>query len=791
MVNVWRALKNPAKKLKPAGHRIRCSGLTGKPVRSPLNSNCPDFKGINMPRWTDNAAVMASKFVNSTNCHVFLTGRAGTGKTTFLQDISRRTHKSTIVAAPTGIAAINAEGVTLHSLFQLPFGAFIPAEQYTGEAAPTFELNTPQTLRRHIKMQAAKRNMLKKLELLIIDEVSMLRADLLDAIDTVLRWVRRRPQLPFGGVQILFIGDLLQLPPVVKDPEWEVLAQYYKTLFFFGARALGEKPPVCLELAHVYRQSDEGFISILNNLRDGDLTEQDIARLNRHHQADFKAAPGDGYVYLTTHNRKADRINEAELKKLPGQTFRYHAEVEGTFDDRTFPMDPVLAFKKDAQVMFIKNDPSGEQRFFNGKIGRVESLREDGVKVGFSDGSPAVWVESYKWENKRYTLDKETNEIQEKVVGTFAHFPLKLAWAITIHKSQGLTFDKAIIDVSQAFAAGQVYVALSRLTSLDGLVLTAPFRWAAMPREVALSEFTRQSTASQNLDECLKTESLTYLEAMVREAFDFSGLWSEVNYHVRTYTKDAAHSKKQAYLDWARGLHTDFRPVKAVGDKFLKQLDRILSPAPVDDLAYLRERVEAATEYFEPLFADFFERIERHIAELSKQKKGLKKYIREIQDLETLFYGQVQKIYKARDLIASIRSGEELTKAAMKVPACGSTPSVEQETGKKAPQPKKKPDTKTISLQLFDEGKTVAEIAKERSLAVITIQGHIAHWVEAGEIDISRLVHQQALDEIAAAFKQLETNYLKPVYEFLSEKYDYGTLKYAAAFLRRVNHANQ
>jgi hypothetical protein len=740
-----------------------------------------------MPPWTDNAAVMASKFVNSTNCHVFLTGRAGTGKTTFLQDISRRTHKSAIIAAPTGIAAINAEGVTLHSLFQLPFGAFIPAEQYIGEEAPTFELNTPQTLRRHVKMQASKRNMLKKLELLIIDEVSMLRADLLDAIDTVLRWVRRQPRLPFGGVQILFIGDLLQLPPVVKDPEWAVLAHYYNTLFFFGAQALGEKPPVYLELEHVYRQSDEGFISILNNLRDGDLTGQDIARLNRHHQLDFKAAPGDGYVYLTTHNHKADRINEAELQKLPGQTFEYHAAVEGTFDARTFPLDTVLALKKDAQVMFIKNDPSGEQRFFNGKIGRVKSLREEGVQVGFSDGTPAVWVESYKWENKRYTLDNETNEIQEKVVGTFAHFPLKLAWAITIHKSQGLTFDKAIIDVSQAFAAGQVYVALSRLTSLDGLALTAPFRWTAIPREPALSEFIRQKIAPQNLETCLKTESLTYLESMAREAFDFSPLWSEINYHVRTYNKDAAHSKKQTYLEWARALQADFRPVKAVGDKFLKQLDRILSTSPDNDLSYIKERVEAARGYFEPLFADFSERIGRHMAELSKQQKGLKKYIRELQDLEPLFYGQVQKIYKAMDLIAAIRSGEELTKAGMNVPARGNSPPSGQGEGKKAPQPKKKPDTKTVSLQLFDEGRTVEEIAKERSLAVTTIQGHIAHWVEQGEIDISRLLSQAALDEIAAAFKQLETNYLKPVHEFLEGKYDYGMLKYAAAIIRRKN----
>lgn len=742
-----------------------------------------------MAQWMDNAAITASRFVNSTNSHVFLTGRAGTGKTTFLRDISRRTHKNTIVAAPTGIAAINAEGVTLHSLFQLPFGAFIPSEQYPGEAAPDFELNTPQSLRQHVKMQAAKRNMLKKIELLIIDEVSMLRADLLDAIDTVLRWIRRHPNLPFGGVQMLFIGDLLQLPPVVKDPEWQILAHYYHTLFFFGAQALAEKPPVYLELEHIYRQSDASFISVLNSLRDGNLTARDVERLNRHCQPEFKAVPGDGYVYLTTHNRKADRINEAELQKLPGQTFRYHAAVEGTFDARTYPLDPVLALKKDAQVMFIKNDPTGEQRFFNGKIGRVEELREDGVRVGFSDGSHSVWVESYKWENKRYSLDKETNEIQEKVVGTFSHFPLKLAWAITIHKSQGLTFDRAIIDVSQAFAAGQVYVALSRLTSLEGLVLTAPFRWEAMPREPALAEFTRQKVDPRSLSASLESESFAYLGEVVREAFDFSNLCSEVNYHLRTYTKNAAHSKKQTYLEWSRALQADLRPVKEIGDKFLKQLDRILQTAPEDNLEYLKKRVEAARGYFDPIFFEFSERIGRHIAVLKKEKKGVKQYIRELQDLELLFYSQVQKIYKTRDLITSIRRGEELTRACLNIPAHEYAPTEGQGKAKKEPKAsqkqKQKPNTKTVSLQLFKEGKSIEEIAAERSLAITTIQGHIAHWVEQGEIDILRLVSQAALDEITAAFGQLETYYLKPVYEFLSEKYDYGTLKFAAAYIRK------
>ncbi|MGM0454416.1 MAG: helix-turn-helix domain-containing protein [Thermodesulfobacteriota bacterium] len=742
-----------------------------------------------MPEWTDKAAKTASQFVNGTACHVFLTGRAGTGKTTFLHDIRRRTHKNTIVAAPTGIAAINAEGVTLHSLFQLPFGAFIPKEPAPDEAAPDFAFTTPASLRRHIKMHTTKRNMLKKLELLIIDEVSMLRADILDAIDNVLRWVRRRAHLPFGGVQVLFIGDLLQLPPVVKDAEWEVLSQYYPTLFFFGAGALSEAPPVYIELEHIYRQSDPEFISILNHLRDGEVCQGDIECLNRHYDPDFRAGPDDGYVYLTTHNHKADRINRKELDKLPGKSFKFSAHVEGTFDAHIYPVDPELTLKKDAQVMFIKNDPTGEQRFFNGKIGKVDVLREDGVKVRFSDDSPAVWVESHKWENKRYTLNRETNEIEEKVIGTFNHFPVKLAWAITVHKSQGLTFDRAVIDVSQAFAAGQVYVALSRLTALDGLVLSAPFHWRQMEREPALAEFTQKKADTENLGQSLQAQALAYLSESVRSAFDFGSLWSTLYFHLRSYTKDASHSKKQQSLDWAKSLQADFKPVKDVADKFLQQLDRILAAAADDNLAYLKQRVEAARGYFEPLFTGFSERIQAHAAALKKEKKGVKQYIKELSELEGAFYGQLQAIYKAQALIEAVQNEEELTRAGLEKPPHSPVEAPGGSSGKKKAEPKKKKaDTKAISLQMFNEGKTVNDIAAERELTARTIENHLAYWVEQGELEVSRLVAEDALAEITAAFTALETRYLKPVYESFEEKYDYATLKFAAAYLQQESN---
>ena len=742
-----------------------------------------------MLKWKDDAALMASRYINSTQCHVFLTGRAGTGKTTFLHDIRHHTHKNTIVAAPTGIAAINAEGVTLHSLFQLPFGAFIPEDSLPGDQAPVFEINTPRTLHRQLKMNATKRRMLQKLELLIIDEVSMLRADLLDAIDYVLRRIRRRPQ-PFGGVQILFIGDLNQLPPVIKDAEWQVLNHYYDTLFFFGARSLRDNPPVYLELEHIYRQSDPVFINILNNVRDGQVTQADTERLNRHHRPDFTPSAGDGYVFLTTHNRKADNINRAELAKLSGRVYRYKARVEGTFDDHTYPVDAVLTLKKGAQVMFIKNDVSGGNRFFNGKIGTVEKLREEDIKVRFDDGSESVWVEPHIWENKRYTLDKTTNEIQEKVVGTFEHFPLKLAWAITIHKSQGLTFDRAVIDVSRAFAAGQVYVALSRLTALDGLVLTEPFRWQGHRQDPALASFAACKTTPGELKGELSHAASLYLGHAVRDAFDFSVLWGAIHEHLRTYDKDASRSQKQQHLPWAKALRDDVAPVKTVAGKFIKQVDDIFGISPLDD-TYLAERVQAAVDYFDPLLKAFSDRIGQHAGRLKKTAKGVKNYVQELGELELQFYDCRQKIHKALDLIRAHRSDRELNRAGMAIPGHSGAVSVVNngspgKTAEKSGRKNEKTDTMTVTLQLFEQGKTIDEIAAERSLTLPTIQRHLAHWIENGTISVSRLVTNDALAEITAAIDHLQTSYLKPVYEFFEKKYDYGTLHFAVAYHRRM-----
>ncbi|MFO7829495.1 MAG: PIF1 family DEAD/DEAH box helicase, partial [Bacteroidales bacterium] len=434
-----------------------------------------------------------SKFINGTNQSLFLTGKAGTGKTTLLKEIVDTTHKKTVIAAPTGIAAINAGGVTLHSLFHLPFGSYIPDHIIPAGGDLSFQLTTSQMLIRNLKMNAQKKALIREMELLIIDEVSMLRADMMDAIDKILRYVRRSSK-PFGGLQILFIGDLWQLPPVVKSQEWSILKNYYADIFFFNARVFQQTELIYLELEKIYRQSDPDFIDLLNHFRLNDAGNKEIEILNQQYKKDFDLLDNEGYIYLTTHNHKADKVNKRALEKLPGKSFRFDAKINGDFSEYAYPVDLTLELKEGAQVMFIKNDYSGNQAYFNGKIGKVEHVDAEHIEVGFLDGSPSAIVEPYTWENKKFAINSETKGIEEKITGTFTHYPLKLAWAITIHKSQGLTFDKAMIDISQVFAAGQTYVALSRLTSLKGLVLAQPVRLTGPETGQHLFDFAQSKT---------------------------------------------------------------------------------------------------------------------------------------------------------------------------------------------------------------------------------------------------------------------------------------------------------
>jgi hypothetical protein len=468
---------------------------------------------------------LAYQYVQFTRQHVFLTGKAGTGKTTFLHTLRNRSQKRMIVVAPTGVAAINAGGVTIHSFFQISFGPQIPQD------LPTTGVKEKSTYgdNRASHFQKEKISILKSLDLLIIDEISMVRADLLDAIDGTLRRFRDRHK-PFGGVQLLMIGDLQQLAPVIKEEEWQILKNFYDTAFFFSCRALREATFVTIELKHIFRQSNQEFIDLLNEVRQNKAGISTLRELNKRHIPDFKPPAEEGYIYLTTHNYQAKNINESRLAALPEKEHRFTAAVKGEFPEFSYPTDFELTLKKGAQVMLIKNDLSPEKRFFNGKIGRVTALEESAVEVLCQGETTPIKAEPVDWQNIRYGLDDTNKEITEEELGSFRQYPLKLAWAITIHKSQGLTFDKAIIDARSSFAHGQVYVALSRCRTLEGLVLSSPLSSFSIKNDDTVSGFSRQAEENPPGKEQLDQYKTLYFRELIQELFDPAPLLRQLRY---------------------------------------------------------------------------------------------------------------------------------------------------------------------------------------------------------------------------------------------------------------------
>ena len=740
-----------------------------------------------MISFTSQAAQYATKFVNSTNCHIFLTGKAGTGKTTFLHYIREHTHKNCVVAAPTGIAAINAKGVTLHSLFQLPFGAFLPSNDVNFDGEFSVELSIPRSLLSNRQMNKTKRAMLRELELLIIDEVSMLRADLLDAINTIMQSIRRNRR-PFGGIQILFIGDLWQLPPVVKDNEWKYLQQFYASPFFFNALALQEHKPVLLELDKIFRQKDMHFVTLLNNLRDNKVTQQDIQTLNQYSKPGFRPGKKDGYIQLVTHNYQADNLNRKSLNELEGKTYFFEAEVTGEFKEYQFPVDPSLELKENAQVMFIKNDFSGEGKYFNGKIGTVSEMTDDSICVSFNDGSDPVEVERYTWENKRFSLNKESNQIEEQLLGTFSHYPLKLAWAITIHKSQGLTFERAIIDVSKAFAPGQVYVALSRLTSLDGLVLTASVPHNGLQPSAELRNYMTNKKEAGELAKAYTDESQRFIGEYVLQTFNFSGLLRLFSAHVESYNKDEKRSAKQKYFSWAKDIQGEIIKTKEVADKFLAQLESIIKPKQPGYLDFLQKRLVAAKDYFEPNLKGFSEKIFQHIRDL-KSEKGVKQYLNELRDAELLFFGQLQKIHKSEALVSASLENKDLSKEELERTALYANRGKEVKDSignlkSRKKEPKKKEEkinTRDITLQMFNGGLTIEEIAKERQFTINTIEGHLADQIVAGKVEPTKVIAKEKLDSIYKAIDKLDTTKLNDLKELLPNNFSYGEIRIGVA----------
>lgn len=557
---------------------------------------------------------LADNFVRYTNKNIFLTGKAGTGKTTFLKNLKINSPKRMIVVAPTGVAAINAGGLTIHSFFQLPFGPQIP--------------NTPNYggYNKFQQISQEKRNIIRSLDLLVIDEISMVRADLLDGIDAVLRRIRRN-HLPFGGVQLLMIGDLQQLAPVAKNDEWELLREHYESVYFFSALALKKSDYICVELKHIYRQSDDKFIGILNEIRNNALTQKSIEILNSRFNPDFNPKDEEGYMTLCTHNAQAAAINQKKLDQLPEKSRFFDANITGDFPEHMYPTDQKLELKLGAQIMFIKNDLSGEKQFYNGKIGRLIKIIDDSLVVNCQGDADEILVPRHVWHNTKYEIHPESKEIEEKNIGTFSQFPIKAAWAITIHKSQGLTFEKAIIDSASAFAHGQVYVALSRCKSLEGLVLKSKINPNAVFSDSIIGSYNKFLDENQPDENRFRAEKKLFQQNLILNLFDFKNLKFNIQGLNRRIQENFANAKSIAEsLNHAIALIDG--NMLGVGQKFQGQVISLFAETEsLEESKYLLERISKACGYFLPLLSEVSQAVNDF--KFDSDNKVLKKLIKQ------------------------------------------------------------------------------------------------------------------------------------------------------------------
>lgn len=703
-------------------------------------------------------AFLAEQFINQTNRNVFLTGKAGTGKTTFLKKIIRSTHKRTLVTAPTGIAALNAGGVTLHSQFQLPIGGFIP-DFKPFYSSGNLKFETKSTLGKRSFLSAQKRSAIKNAELLIIDEVSMLRADLLDAIDHTLQMVRKNKSV-FGGLQVLFIGDLLQLPPVIKNEEWEILKSYYESPYFFDARALKNSPPIYIELETIYRQSDKIFTGILNNLRYNRLQPEDVEILNSKVIRNFVPEKNTNFITLTTHNRFADQINQKALDGLSGNKRVYEALIKNDFPDSMFPCEQVLVLKPGAQVMFIKNDNSGEQRFYNGKIGRVKELNAENIIIE-TEEQQTIELEPHLWKNINYKVDENSKEIREEVKGTFSQFPLRLAWAITIHKSQGLTFENAILDVKNVFASGQAYVALSRMKGLEGMVLTDPISVKGIENDNNVLAFENVKYLQGDTEEIAGKNTGEYLKEQAVKAYDFSSLLDAFHDHLISYVRGEGKSEKQKFLDLMKQLTEQIRAIQQPSEKFRQQLEQIFKYEK-PDLKFAHERLAAARKYFEAGLIQVCTEIYLLKRKVSLMKRT-KAFAEELEELDNLLVISIQNLQKTELMAESIQSGEMLTKEKWNAKfsdewrsKLSSMPVKAPEELKEKKKKKEKGETYEITLSLFNSGLNAMDIAKERNLALTTIFTHLSKLIEKQKIPLSKIMSDERRDEIIFLLKSNE-----------------------------------
>ena len=807
---------------------------------------------------------LAFEYVRNTYQNIFLTGKAGTGKTTFLHQIKRESVKRTVVVAPTGVAAINAGGMTIHSFFQLPFGPYLPGIQ--------------QDATRQRRFTREKIRLIQSLDLLIIDEISMVRADVLDGIDEVLRRYKDRYK-PFGGVQLLMIGDLHQLPPVVKEEEWGLLRAHYQTAYFFGSHALQKSAPIPIELKHIYRQSDNTFIALLNKVRDNQLDAAVLETLNSRFVANFQPKEEDAYITLTAHNASAQEINSQKLAAIPKPLQLFKATIVGDFPAYSYPADETLECKTGAQVMFLKNDITREKRYYNGKIGKIVRIQEGTIYVRCPNDDTEIAVSPVEWGNIKYTLNEQTKEVTEETLGTFTQYPLKLAWAITIHKSQGLTFERAIIDAQAAFAHGQVYVALSRCKSFEGIVLRSKIAYSSVKTDPVVKNYSEEADKTVLSEAHLEQSKSWFQQSLIRELFDFRGIRRQFEQTNRVFLENE-HTLQPASYQQFKAIDALFFPeVFTVSEKFKPQIEAyFVGQAGLPEAnGELQARIQKASAYFEekldktllpalknvPILTDnktvrksASDALDNLRKEIFVKKRcfgacgaafSAAHYLRAKADAEIDFqqaqmvppppgdpwgvppntpHPELYRLLKQWREAAANANGVELfqvlpTKSLLELiqflpinmvalrKIKGIGPGKSKQFGAELltlirqycaennlqteemalpdapPEEEKipKPETKTVSFELFKAGKSIADIAAERGFATSTIEGHLAHFVGLGQLEVFDVMDREKVQELEQFLTEQQTLASGEVKAHFGEKYSYGEIKLVLKYL--------